>query len=219
MSTGKKTAVLVGVLFIIGTLAGILSVVVTGPVLKDSDYLTIVAANETRIVIGSLLVLIMGFALAMVPVILYPVFKKYNEVLALGAVVFRGVLEAVSYIATVICWMLLLMLSREFVKAGAPDAPYFQTMGIMLLGAVDRIGQILSIVFSLGALMIYYIFYKSKLIPRWLSLWGILGAVLYLAVPLAGMFGLVWEILYAPLAVQELVLALWLIIRGFNSAA
>jgi hypothetical protein len=92
----------VGVLFIIGTVAGILSVVVTGSILADPEYLIKVSANENQIIIGALLVLIMGFALAMVPVMLFPIFKKYNEALALGAVVFRGALEAVAYIAALI---------------------------------------------------------------------------------------------------------------------
>jgi hypothetical protein len=161
----------------------------------------------------------MGFALAMVPVLLFPIFKKYNEALALGAVVFRGALEAFSYIAIVICWFLLLKLSQEYVQAGAPQVSFYQTLGTMILAAVDRIGQIMTIVFSLGALMIYTLFYLSKLIPQWLSVWGLVGAVLYMAVPLLALTGLVWEILYAPLAVQEMVLALWLIVKGFDSSA
>ncbi len=161
----------------------------------------------------------MGFALAMVPVMLFPIFRKYNEALAIGAVVFRGALEAVAYIATVIGWLLILTLSQEYVKAGAPDASYFQALGTLLKGALFWIEQMLSIVFSLGALIIYYLFYQSKLIPRWLSAWGLIGAVLYLATPLLAMFGSPLDILMIPLAVQEMVLALWLIVKGFNQSA
>ena len=215
----SNTARNVGVLYIIGTVAGILSLVCTGSLLSDPDYLVQIAINKSQIITGALLVLTMGFALAMVPVLLFPIFKKYNEALALGAVVFRGALEAFSYIAIVICWFLLLKLSQEYVQAGAPLVSFYQTLGTMILAAVDRIGQIMTIVFSLGALMIYTLFYLSKLIPQWLSVWGLVGAVLYMAVPLLAMTGLVWEILYAPLAVQEMVLALWLIVKGFDSPA
>ena len=90
MDANRKTAIIVGVLFIIGTVAGILSVVVTGPIFDDSDYLTKAAANGTQIILGSLLVLIMGFALAMIPAMLFPIFKRYNEALALGAGSFQG---------------------------------------------------------------------------------------------------------------------------------
>lgn len=219
MNAYRRTARIVGALFIIGTVAGILSVVVTGPILDDPNYLTKVSANENRIIIGALLVLIMGFALAMVPVMLFPIFKKYNEALALGAVVFRGALEAAIYIAIVVSWLLLLTVSQEYVEAGAQGASSFQSLGTLLQGASVWLSYILSIVFSIGALIIYYLFYQTKLIPRWLSVWGLIGAIIYLAQPLLGMFGSVFEILFAPLALQEMVLAVWLIVKGFNSSA
>ncbi len=218
MISNRKTAIIVGVLFIIGTVAGVLSVLFTGPILDDPDYLTKVSSNQNQIIVGALLVLIMGFALAMVPVMMFPIFRKYNEPLAVGSIVFRGVLEAVTYIAIVLSWLLLLTLSREYVKAGAPDASYFQTLGALLRIAGDWIAQILAIVFSLGALAIYYLFYQSKLIPRWLSIWGLIGAILYLVAPLLAMFGSVLDILMAPLALQEMVLAVWLIVKGLNSS-
>jgi len=74
----------------------VLSAVVTGPVLDGSDYLVEVTANGNQMIIGALLVLTMGLALAIVPVMMFPVFRKHNEALALGYVVFRGGLEAVT---------------------------------------------------------------------------------------------------------------------------
>jgi len=228
MNTHRKTAIIVGILFIIGTVAGIISGLVTGPILQDSDYLIKVAANESQFVLGALLVLVMGFPLAMVPVMMFPIFRKYNEVLALGSVVFRGALEAVTYIIIVICWLLLLPLGQEFIKAGAPDASSFQTLGTLLLQTVYWTEHILAIVFSLGALMLYWLFYQSKLIPRWLALWGFIGAILYFATPVASMFDPQhlalsldnkWGILMGPLAVQEMVFAIWLIVKGFNPSA
>jgi len=220
MSSNRKTAIIVGVLFIIGTVAGFLALFVfAGPILEDPDYLVELSANENQIVVAALLVLVMAFALAMVPVVMFPLFKKHNEALALGSVVFRGTLEAVCYIAFVVCWLLLLTLSQDYVKAGAADASYFQTSANLLQVASVWIGYILSIVFSLGALMIYYLFFQTKLIPRWLSVWGLIGAVLYLAAALLGLFGSELGILEAPLALQEMVLAVWLIVKGFNSSA
>ena len=218
MNTSRKTAIIVGVLFIVGTVAGALSVAVSGSILEDPDYLISFSAHASQIIIGEFLILIMAFALAMVPVMLFPILKKQNEALALGSVVFRGALEAVTYIGIVICWLLLFTLSQEYVKAGALDAANFQTLGVLLREAVHWIEQILDIVFPLGALMIYYLFYQSRLIPRWLSVWGLLGAILYLAPPMFVLFGSELElgILMGPLAVQEMVFALWLIVKGFN---
>ena len=219
LRANRNTARIVGVLFIIGTVAGILSLVFTGSILSDPNYLIKVSANENQIIMGALFVLTMGFSLAMMSVMLFPIFRKYNEVLALGAVVFRGALEAVIYIAVVISWLFLLTVSQEYVKAGAPDASHLQTLGALLLKASDQIDSILRIVFSLGALMIYYLFYQSNLIPRWLSVWGLIGAILYLASGLFAMFSVDFGILMAPLALQEMVLAVWLIVKGFNSSS
>jgi hypothetical protein len=219
MNSNRKSATMVGVLYIIGTIAGILSVVFLGNTLSDSSYLVQASENQNQIVTASLLVLLMGFSLAMMSVVLFPILKKQNEALALGVVLFRGALEAVMYIILVICWLLLLTVSQEYVQAGAPDASHFQTLGAVLLKAGDQIVFILNIVFSLGALMIYYVFHQSKLLPRWISVWGLIGAVLYLVSGLSGMFGVSLGFLMAPLALQEMVMAVWLIVKGFDGSA
>lgn len=213
----KLTARIVGILFIIGTVAGILSALLTGSILDDQNYLNTISENETQLIAGAILVLVMGFSLAMIPVVLFPTFKKYNEALALGAVVFRGALEAFAYIAIAVIWLSLVGISREYISAGTAEAASFQALGVLLRSAEEWIIHILAIVFSLGALMIYWLFYISRLIPRWLSVWGLIGAVLYLATPLLDMFVLdQLGALMAPLALQEMVLAIWLIIKGFN---
>lgn len=223
MNDDRKTAIIVGVLFIIGTVAGILSVVFSTSILDGPDFLIKVSANENQFMKAALFVLTMGLALAMVPVMLFPIFKKYNEAIALGYVVFRGALETVTYIAMVITWLFLLILSQEYVKAGAPDASYFQTLGTLLLKGNDLISTILIIVFSLGALMLYYLFYQSKLIPRWISVWGFIAIILHLVTGflilfhLMSPFSTINTIMNLPIFLQEMVMAVWLIVKGFNS--
>ena len=225
MNNFRKTARIVGVLFIIGTVAGILSAVVTGSILNDPDYLIKISANENQIIIGALLVLTMGLALAMVPVVIFPVLKKHNEVLAFGYVVFRGALETVTAIAMVITWLFLLILSREYVAAGVPDASNFQTLGAVFLKGSDSISSIVGIVFSLGALMLYYVFYQSKLIPRWISIWGFIAIILGLATciliifHLQSSFSTINTVMNLPILLQEMVMAIWLIVKGFNQSA
>lgn len=226
MNTNRKTAILVGIFFIIGTVSGILSGVVLAPLMAESTYPLHVSASETQWISGTLLILLMGFPLAMVPVLLYPIFKKHNEILALGAILFRGVLEAVCYMVLVISMLLLLTVSRLYENAGAAELPHLQTLGAILIAAGDWIAQILAIVFSIGALMIYALFYQTRLIPRWLSGWGFIGAVLYFIAPFISMLGpqhLALSLdsglgfLMGPLALQEMVFAVWLIVKGFNS--
>ena len=224
MSTNKKTARIVGALYVAGTAAGALSLVATGPVRNSTDYLVSVPANETRVVVGALFVLIMGLALAMVPVVMFPILRKHNEALALGYVVLRGGLEAVCYIAIATGWLLLLALSRAYARAGGLDASDFQAPGTVLLEA-NEIGAVLTIVFCLGALVFNYLLYRTKLVPRWLSGWGLLAVAPYLAAGLSSMFGIVdalsptYATLNLPLALQEMVLAVWLIVRGFDPSA
>ncbi len=228
MNTYRKTAVIVGILFIIGTASGILSGVVTAPIMAGSTYPLNVSASETQWIIGTLLILLMGFALAMVPVMLYPLLKKHNKVLALGAVLFRGVLEAVTYMAQVIGFLLLLTVSQIYGETGAAEASNLQTLGSLLTATGNWISQIQAIVFAIGALMIYALFYQTRLVPRWLSGWGFLGAVLYFFAPFVSMLGSQHMALsldsglaplLLPLAIQEMVFAVWLIVKGFSPSA
>jgi hypothetical protein len=221
MNTNKKTAIIVGALFILG-FAGIPSVALTGPILNTPDYLIKISANENQLILGALFQLIMAFACASIAIGLYPVLRRHNEALALGSVGFR-IIEAVFLYVPAICLLALMTLSQEYVKAGTPD---FQTIGALLLAVRDWAGQVLAqIAFILGALMYYYVFYRSKLIPRWLSGWGLIAATLHLVGILLTMFGQIGSfstiqaVLALPIAVNEMVLAVWLIVKGFNPFA
>ena len=209
MSADRKAAVWIGVLYIIGTVAFVLSAVVTGAVLTGPAYLAQVATQPNQVAIGALLVLLAGFALAMVPVVFWPVGKRYNETLALGYVVFRGGLETILYIFTALGWLLLIALGTQ--PDAAPLAGFVRTVETVIWD------QLQPIPFVLGALLFYVLLYQSRLVPRWLSIWGLGGAALGIVPPLGSMFGLSsLGILVAPLALQEMVMAVWLITKGFN---
>ncbi|MHC1787794.1 MAG: DUF4386 domain-containing protein [Christensenellales bacterium] len=219
MKTCRKTSIIVGILFILGTLSGFMGASVIGTVLEVPSDLARISAGSDRLTLGALLLLVMGLALAMVPVLMYPIFKKHNETMALGYIVFRGALETAACIASVVGFLALGTLGREFIKAGAPAAAHFQSLVALLLGGNDWIIAMGYIVFSLGAFMFYSLLFKSGLLPRWLSVWGFAGAAAYLAESLFFMFGFKWEFLFYPLALQEMVMAVWLIVRGFNRSA
>ena len=226
--TNRKTAVIVGILFIIGTVSGILAGAFTAPIRAGSTYPLNVSASETQWIIGTLLVLLMGLTLAMVPVMLYPIFKRHNEVLAFGSVLFRGVLEPVGETLLVISMFLLLTVSEISGKAGAADASNVESLGAMLIAAGNWIPQIGGIVFSVGTLMFFALFYQTRFIPRWLSGWGFIGAVLYFIAKIVSMFsplhltpdiGVGIGLLLVPTAIQEMVFAVWMIVKGFNPSA
>jgi len=229
MNTYRKTAVIVGILFIIGTVSGILAGAFTAPIQAGSTYPLNISASETQWIIGTLFTLLMGLSLVMVPVLLYPIFRKHNEVLAFGSVLFRGVFEnVVGETLLVISMFLLLTVSEIYGKTGAADASNFQTLGSMLIAAGHWIQNINGIVFSVGTLMFFALFYQTRLIPRWLSGWGLIGAVLYFIAKIVSMFsplhlapniGVGIGLLLVPTAIQEMVFAVWLIVKGFNPSA
>ncbi len=211
MSADRKVAIWVGVLYIIGTVGMVLSAVVTNEILSGPAYLAQVAAQPNQVAVGALLLLAAGLALALVPVVFWPVGRRYNETLAMGYVVFRGALEGVIYIVGVLCWLLLIALSTQ--PDVASVAGFVRTAETVIW---DQVGVF---PFVVGALMFYVLLYQSRLVPRWLSIWGLVGAALYIVAPLGSMFGLSLGFFMAPLALQEMVMAVWLIAKGFNPSA
>jgi Domain of unknown function (DUF4386) len=224
MKSERQIALAAGVLFITATAASLLSTILWNPLLGNADYLTSIAAHENQVIAGALFLLIGGFSSAGIAISLYPVLRRYNESLALGAVGFR-LIEGILYVVGVIGTLLLLTLSQAFATAKAPNVSYFHTLGTVLLAAPTWASLTAIFAFYLGALMYYVVFYQSALIPRWLSGWGVLGVLLGLAAALLVLFGLIsymspiQVVLNLPIAVQEMVLAVWLIIRGFNPSA
>jgi hypothetical protein len=224
MNSNRKTAISVGVLFIIATVLGVLGRSFLQPIVDAPDYLVKASANENQLIIGALFALIAAFACAGIAIGLYPILKKHHEALALGSAGLR-LMEGMLYIVGVVGLLSILTLSQEYVKAGAPDASLFQASGTSLLAVHDWAGKLGIIAFTLGALMYYYVFYQSKLVPRWLSGWGFLGAALSLAAALLAIsgqiiyFSTVFILLQLPIGVQEMVLAVWLIVKGFNPSA
>jgi hypothetical protein len=221
MNSYRNNAIAAGVLFIIADVVGFLSLPFMGPV-NATDYLVSVSTNSGLVATGALLLFIGGAAAIGIAISLYPVLRKYNEGLAFGAVGFRTV-EGLFDFVGVLGLLILITLSQQFVKAGAPDSSYFQTLGVLIDGGYHWTSNVVKLMaFSIGCLLYYIIFYRTKLIPRWLSVWGIVAAIFTMLSALLTMYGLIAPfstaqvILNLPILPQELVLAVWLIVKGFN---
>ena len=104
-------------------------------------------------------------------------------------------------------------------REAARDASSFQTSGALLLALYDWSSVPENFPYGLGALILNYVLYQSELIPRWLSGWGLVGGALMLAMGLLRMFGHSVMLLAIPIILNEMVLAIWLIVKGFNSSA
>ncbi|WP_295694622.1 DUF4386 domain-containing protein [Lapillicoccus sp.] len=220
----RKNAVAAGVLLIVATVASLLSGPFLAPVI-GSDYLNAATAHHGQVATGVVLGFIAALASPGIAIALYPVLRRFGEGLALGSVGFR-IIEGVFSALGIVVLLSLSTLSAEFVDAGAPADQHFKTLGATMLaqyhGLVD-VGLLLA--FSLGSLLYYLVFYRSKLIPTWLSAWGIAGTVLLMVAAGLLIFDVIAPLsaaqvaLAAPIALQEMVLAVWLLAKGFNRSA
>jgi hypothetical protein len=226
MNTYRKTALIVGLLFITATVTSSLYYVIVSPILDVPDYLVRVSESANLVILGVLLYLIDCAAVVAIPIMLFPIFKKQSEALALGYVGSR-MIESVTIIVGHIGTLALLTLSHEYVQAGAPDASNFQALGALLVSVTDRALLLgVEFVFSVTALILNYLLFRSKLVPRFISVWGLIGAVLLLASGFFVLFGLspsptsaTSMLLSIPISIQEMVFAVWLIGKGFNPSA
>ncbi len=220
----KWRARLAGILFITATVASLVSTGLLNPILNSSAYLLKAFANQDRVIVGAFFQLVAAFASAGIAISLYRVLRRHGEVLALGSVAFQ-VIEGVFYVVVAIDALLFLTLSQEIVTAGAPRRSYFQGSGGLLLALRDRASLAAVFAFHVGALMYYAVFYQAQLIPRWSSAWGAAGVILGLVAALlvlcrvTGYISTTQVIFNLPIGVQEVVLALWLIVKGFNQSA
>ena len=223
MNANRKTAIIVGILFLTATATFMLGDSgLIESILDDPDYLITVSENKSQVIIGMLIAFIDGIAIVGIAIFLFPILKKHSEPIALGYVSVR-IAEFVIIVAYLIIPLLLIDLSQEFVKAGAPDASYFQTSGTLFLAARYWTLQMIYIFNFLAGLMLSYLLYQSKLVPRFLSVLGLIGYALLLPGTLLHIFGhidmLGEVIVFIPGALFELVLPIWLFVKGFNSSA
>jgi len=221
MTTYRGNAIAAGVLFILCSAASISSIAPLGAAVSAPVDFARLAANDSRVVMTALIEFIwaatgMGIAIA-----LYPVLRKFNPALALGSVAGR-VVENVFILGGTLSLLALLTVSQEAVAA--PSA--FQAIGDALVAVRDWVhGFVAMIPFGIGVFMYYLVLYKSRLVPRWLSGWGLIAVVLSTAAAIyAGFtqefgFTTVAIVLSIPIGVHEMVLAVWLIAKGFNTPA
>jgi Domain of unknown function (DUF4386) len=221
MDSYRKTGIIVGVLFIIATVASILGSVSLGSILGAPNYLGSVSAHGNQMIIAVILWLIAATSAVATSFMLFPILRRHIEGLALGYVVLR-IFENVFYVLGSLVLLTILTVSQKYV-AGAVDASYYQVLGTLLLALREWSGLIGTLLFAgLASMTLNYVLYQSKLIPRLISLWGFIGAALIVLVALLGIFGLgmgltsPYALLAIPIAVQEMVFAVWLIVKGFN---
>ncbi|NIW49268.1 MAG: DUF4386 family protein [Gammaproteobacteria bacterium] len=223
MDTYRKTAIIAGVLFLLGYVGVFLGSAFYAPFLDAPDYLSQIYPNKNQVILGMLIELINDAAVIGIPVMLYPILKKYSERLALGYLGFR-MIEAVILILSKTSVLSLITLSQEYLAAGSPDASYFQAIGAVALADRSWASQVQVVFFALSALIFYYALYQTKLLPRFLSVWGFVAVASLVAANLLPVPDLTEgfnfaQLLFLPIFLSEILVALWLIVKGFNPSA
>jgi hypothetical protein len=213
----------VGLLFIAATAASLIGSALLNPVLHSSDYLATIFANQGRVITGSFFWIVAGMTSAGIAMALYPVLRGHGQGLAIGSVGFR-VVEGTLYIIGALCALLLVTLSQQAAAAGTAALSSDQAAGALLLALRDWANLVGTLAAYTGATMYYYIFLRSRLIPRWLSGWGIVGTTLGMAAALLVLFGFTSQLstlqvaFNLPFFLNEMVLAVWLIVKGFTTS-
>ncbi|MFB9279440.1 DUF4386 domain-containing protein [Cohnella cellulosilytica] len=221
----RTASKIVGVLFIVAAVTAVLGALFYAPVLNDPDYLIQGSAHANQVILGAIMELILVVSAVGTATTMFPFLKKYNGTIALWHVCFRF-LEAIVITIGIVSVLSLLALSRDYVAAGAPDIASYQASGT-LLKALHDYTFLLGPNFFLGinTMMYSYIFYKSKLVPRFIPVLGMTGSVLILLAAMLEIFDVIdqvsaWgAILALPIFANEMSLAVWLIAKGFNRSS
>jgi hypothetical protein len=218
VNSTRRTSITAGTLFILAT-GTVLTADALSPALTGADYLTDLADHPHHVAAAALFYLIAAGGSVGIAIALYPVLKGFNAALALGSVVFRAI-EAIFYTAGVVSLLSILSLGQALAAAPATDLAAYTALGDSLVAAREHAALAGVFAFCVGALMYYVVFYRSRLIPRWLSGWGIAGALLMLTACLLALFSNSMVTGYLPLAapigVQEMVFAVWLLAKGLS---
>ena len=225
MNSNKKAAKVVGIFFILAAVTAVIGLNLYNPILKDPNYLIKGSEHTNQVIMGAIMELILVVSAVGTATTMFPFLRKYNETIALWHLCFRF-LEAIIITVGVISVLSLLTLSREYAATGFPNIASFQASGI-LLKAVHDWTFLLGPNFMLGinTMMYSYIFFKSKLVPSFIPILGMTGATLVFIAALLEMFGVIQQvsvwgaILSVPVAANEMILAVWLIVKGFNESA
>jgi hypothetical protein len=220
MNTVRLNARIVGILFIIGTVTGVIAASIEGPILEAPDYLLKLSSNEVQITTAAFLQFLMGVSCAGIGLSLYPIIKKYSEGQAIAVAGFR-VIEAMTQVLGGAITISLLALSQAYGRAGAADPLFFQTIAAVIKAGSDWINNgAMGLCWCIAAAIYYSVFFQYKLVPRWLSAWGLVGILLSTLLSVLNMLNIlpaastVQMAVNLPIAVQEMVFAIWLIVKG-----
>lgn len=196
-------------------------------VLNTPDYLTTAFPQSTTVIIGMLLWLINDFGIVFIGLLMFSILKQQSERIALSYLSMR-MFEALFLVVGVILGMMLIPLSQSFLEAGATDATNHETTGAVLKQAQYWfMTPMQHLPLGLGGVILTLFLYRTKLVPRFISVVGLIGygllipgGILILLGALDISSGSPGSLLVIPVATFEILLMpIWLCAKGFNRSS
>ena len=220
MNPNRRTAVLVGALFLISTATFILSNALITPLLGSHNFLAAVAAHSQLMIAATLIALIEGTATVGIALALYPILKRQHPALALGYAGMRIAELAIAVVGFGLGGLLLITLSTT-----AANGTNSETLGTLLVALRHWTLMLVYLYTAIGGLMLSYMLLRNRLVPRWLAVLGLIGYVALLGASVLDMLGIVDTVAglglvgLVPGGLFEFILPIWLFAKGFNVTA
>lgn len=220
MNTYRTTAKIVGAMYLAGFVVGISGIVLFQSILGAPDPLFAVSANSALLAFGAVLWLMAAAWDAAHGVLMFPVLKQHNsERIAVGYLGFR-IMDGLIIAIMVLFILIQIPIGSEYLNAGASDASYLQALSTVFMQAQLDAYNIAMITLGISGLILCYSFYKSKLVPRILAVWGLVGYAVILCGSVVEVMGFNLLSIHAiPGGLWEMFIGVWLIAKGFNSPA
>jgi hypothetical protein len=216
MKSLKLTARIVGIIYLGGFVVGLLGNGLIQSVLDVPDHLAIVSASSLTLAFGAVLWLMAVVGDTAHGILMYPVLKPHSERMAVGYLAAR-IVDAVFIAIMVLFILLQIPLGSEYLKTGASDASYFQTLSTLSIHASQYAYQMGMSALGLSGLMLCYTFYRAKLVPRFLAICGLAGYGIIFIGMLSEMMGSGLGLISSiPGGLWEVFAGVWLIVKGFN---
>ena len=219
MNTYRTIAKIVGLLFVAGMVIGVAGNVLILSIFGAPDPLSNVSANSMLVAVAAFLWLMTVVGDAAHGVLMVPILKQHNERIAIGYLAAR-IVDAVFIAVMVLFILLQIPLASEYLKAGASDTSYLQALSTMFVEVNLYAYHIAMFTLGIAGLLLCYTFYRAKLVPRLVAVWGLVGYATILCGSVLEVLGFNLLSIHAiPGGLWELFIGVWLIVKGFNPSA
>jgi hypothetical protein len=219
VNTFRTTATVVGIVYLAGFVVGIGGNILIQSILGAPNHLSTVFANSMMLAIGAVLWLMTVAGDTAHGVLMFPVLKQHSERMAIGYLAAR-IIDAIFIAVMVLFLLIQIPLSSEYLKATASNSAFLQSLSTVSVQASQYAYQIGMTTLGVAGLLLNIMFYRTKLIPRWIAVWGLAGYAIIFCGMLSSILGSgLGDVSSIPGGLWEVFVGVWLIVKGFSSSA